>query len=67
MRHFRIQLRKLLIDKNMNKVVLRDAIVNTLLTLSKLSENHKINMDVLEKICKELNYNVGDIIDYISN
>jgi DNA-binding Xre family transcriptional regulator len=58
---------KLLIDKNMNKVSLRDAIGITPSTLSKLSKNQKVSMDVLEKICKELNCNVGDIVDYISD
>jgi len=56
---------KLLIDKNMNKVALRDAIGITPSTLSKLSKNQKVSMDVLGKICKELHCNVGDIVDYI--
>ena len=56
---------KLLIDENMNKVALRDAIGITPSTLSKLSKNQKVSMDVLEKICKELKCNVGDIVDYI--
>lgn len=58
---------KLLIDKNMNKVALRDAIGITPSTLSKLSKNKKVSMEVLEKICKELNCNVGDIVDYIND
>ncbi len=58
---------KLLIDKNMNKVALRDAIGITPSTLSKLSKNQKVSMDVLERICKELNCNVGDIVDYFDN
>ena len=58
---------KLLIDKNMNKVALRDAIGITPSTLSKLSKNQKVSMDVLEKICKELNCNVGDIVDYMDD
>jgi len=56
---------KLLIDKNMNKVALRDAIGITPSTLSKLSKNEKVSMDVLERICKELGCNVGDIVDYL--
>lgn len=58
---------KLLIDKNMNKVALRDAIGITPSTLSKLSKNQKVSMDVLGRICKELNCNIGDIVDYISD
>lgn len=56
---------KLLIDKNMNKVALRDAIDITPATLAKLSKNQPVNMEVLAKICKELKCNIGDIVDYI--
>lgn len=56
---------KLLIDKNMNKVALRDAIDITPATLAKLSKNQQVNMDVLARICKELKCNIGDIVDYI--
>jgi len=56
---------KLLIDKNMNKVALRDAIDITPATLAKLSKNQPVNMDVLARICKGLNCNIGDIVDYI--
>ena len=56
---------KLLIDNNMNKVALRDAIGITPSTLSKLSKNQNVSMDVLERICRELGCNVGDIVDYI--
>lgn len=56
---------KLLIDKKMNKMALRDAIGITPSTLAKLSKDQNISMDVLEKICKKLNCNIGDIVDYI--
>ena len=56
---------KLLIDKSMNKVALRDAIGITPSTLSKLSKNQNVSMDVLERICKELDCNIGDIVDYL--
>lgn len=56
---------KILIDKKMNKVMLRDAIKITPNTLAKLSKNEPVSMDVLGRICKELDCNVGDIVDYI--
>jgi DNA-binding Xre family transcriptional regulator len=56
---------KLLIDKNMNKVALRDAINITPATLAKLSKNQPVNMDILARICKRLHCNIGDIVDYI--
>lgn len=55
---------ELLIDKKMNKVALRDSIGNAPTTLSKLSNNKKVSMDVLEKICMELNCDVADIVEY---
>lgn len=58
---------KLLIDKNMNKVELRDAISITPSTLAKLSKNQPVSMDVLARICKELDCNIGDIVDYIKD
>jgi len=58
---------KLLIDKDMNKVALRDSIDITPATLAKLSKNQPVNMDILARICKELKCNIGDIVDYISD
>lgn len=58
---------KLLIDKKMNKVALRDAVGITPSTLSKLSKDQNVSMDVLAKICKELDCNIGDIVDYIKD
>ena len=56
---------KLLIDKNMNKVALRDAIDITPATLAKLSKNQPVNMEILARICKRLDCNIGDIVDYV--
>ena len=56
---------KLLIDKNMNKVALRDAIEIRPASLEKSSKNQQVNMDVLARIYKELKCNIGDIVDYI--
>lgn len=56
---------KLLIDKKMSKVELRDAVGMGSGTLAKLSKDERVSLEVLEKICKELNCNFGEIIDYI--
>lgn len=58
---------KLLIDKKINKVTLRDAVSITPSTLAKLSKDQKVSMDVLGRICKHLKCNVGDIVDYIDD
>ncbi len=57
---------KLLIDKDMNKVSLRDGAGFTPSTLSKLSNNKPVSMNILGKICGYLDCNIGDIVDYIS-
>lgn len=54
---------KLLIDRNMNKTALRLKSGISSTSLAKLGKNENVSMDVLKKICKELNCNVGDILD----
>ena len=49
----------------MNKVALRDAIGITPATLSKMSKNQLVSMEILSEVCKELNYSIGDIVDYV--
>ena len=55
---------KLLIDKGMNKTDLRVRIGMSQATLAKLSKGENVNTDVLNRICKTLNCNVGDIVEY---
>ena len=56
---------KLLIDKNMNKTALRDAIGITPATLARLSKNQNVTMEVLGKICHGLDCGIEDIVEYI--
>ena len=56
---------KILIDKGMNKVTLRDSIGITSATLAKLSKNERVSMEAIERICKELDCNIGDVVDYV--
>lgn len=58
---------KLLIDKGLNKTELRMRTGIGTATLAKLSANEKVSLDVLERICKELSCNIGDIIEYIED
>ena len=57
---------KLLIDKNMTKTDLRLKADIATSILAKLSKNEQVSMDVLIKICKYLQCDIGDImeIDY---
>lgn len=56
---------KILIDKNINKVTLRDGAGFTPSTLSRLSQNKPVSMEMLGRICEYLDCNIGDIVDYI--
>ncbi|WP_366924734.1 helix-turn-helix transcriptional regulator [Metallumcola ferriviriculae] len=56
---------KLLIDKGMKKTELRKVTGISPNTLTKLSNNEYVSMEVLVKICRALNCNVGDIVEVI--
>ena len=58
---------KLLIDKKMLKKDLMAKTNLTSTTLAKMGKDLPVSMDVLGRICKALDVNVGDIVDYIDD
>ena len=58
---------KLLIDKGMKKADLRKATGISPNTMTKLSNNEFVSMEVLAKICITLNCDFGDIVEVVSN
>ncbi len=56
---------KLLIDKNMTKKQLADAAELSSSTMSKLKKGQNLTTDVLCKICKALDCDFKDIMEYI--
>ena len=56
---------KLLIDKDMTAVDLRQATGIAPNTMTKLRRDEEVSMSVLVKICTALNANIGDIMDLI--
>ena len=56
---------KLLIDKRMKKTELRIATGISPNTLTKLSNNEYVSMEVLVKICRVLDCDFGDIMEII--
>jgi putative transcriptional regulator len=58
---------KLLIDKGMKKTELRLATGISPNTLTKLSNNEYVSMEVLVKICRVLHCDVGDIMEVIES
>ena len=56
---------KLLIDKSMKKTDLRLATRISPNTLTKLSNNEYVSMEVLVKICRVLDCDFGDIMEIV--
>lgn len=54
---------KILIDKNMNKVQLREAAGISSNSLAKLGKNEPVRMDVLMKIASALDCKVEDLFE----
>ena len=60
-----IKLWKLLLDKNMKKTDLIPAANISTTTLARLSKNETVRMDVMTRICKALNCDIGDIMEVL--
>lgn len=58
---------KLLVDKKMSKADLRKQADIAPNTMTKLRRDEAVNLAILMKICKTLNCDFGDIIQYISD
>jgi putative transcriptional regulator len=58
---------KLLVDKKMSKADLRKASGVSPNTMTKLRRDEPVMLNVLDKICKTLDVNYGEIIDYIAD
>jgi DNA-binding Xre family transcriptional regulator len=55
---------KLLIDKNMKKVDLSGKLGISSSTIAKMTKGEMVSMNILVKICEELDCDFGDIIHY---
>lgn len=58
---------KLLIDKNLSKTELRTSCNITKQTLADMNKNKYVSLKTLDKICKYMNCNISDVIEYIPN
>lgn len=56
---------KLLIDKNLKKVDLIERLEISSSTIAKMTKNEAVSLRVLEKICRELDCDFGDIVHYV--
>lgn len=57
---------KLLIDKDLKKKDLQQLAGISNYTISKLNRGDNVTTDVLGKICKALNCNVDDIMEFVN-
>lgn len=55
---------KLLIDNNMNKTDLMNKVKLSSSTIAKMSKGEPVSMQVLEKICENLDCDFGDLVHY---
>ena len=58
---------KLLIDKNLKKVDLMERLEISSSTIAKMTKNEAVSLRILEKICRELNCDFGDIVHYVKD
>ncbi|WP_243291613.1 helix-turn-helix transcriptional regulator [Bacillus sp. FJAT-47783] len=56
---------KLMIDQNINKTQLKDKARLSTNVIAKLGRNEFVSIETLCKLCKVLNCNIGDIVDYV--
>ena len=55
----------LLIEKGLKKTDLKKLCNISPPTLAKMGKNENISMEALQKICRALDCNIGDIVDYV--
>lgn len=58
---------KILIDRKMSKADLRKAAGVAPNTMTKMRRDEPVHLSILERICKVLDCNFGDIVDYIKD
>ena len=58
---------KILIDKNMKKVDLKDAAEISSNSIAKLGENELVRMDVLMKIATALDWKIEDLFESLTD
>lgn len=56
---------KLMIDQDLNKTQLKDKAQISTNAVAKLGKNEAVSMETLKKICRTLNCDVGDIMEFV--
>ncbi len=58
---------RLLLEKDMKKLELRDLVGMSNNTLARLGKNEGVSMDVLERICIALDCRIEDIVEFVKD
>lgn len=58
---------KRMIDQNINKTQLKEKAKISTNAVAKLGKNEAVSMETLDKICKALQCDIGDIMEFVSN
>ncbi len=56
---------KLLIDKKLNKGKLRKLANISTPSMARMGKNEYVSLEIIERICKALNCDISDIIEYV--
>ena len=56
---------KILIDKDMTKTDLRNAIGVSSATIAKMTNGEDVSISVIMKICNVLNCDIGDVVEIV--
>ena len=59
------KLRKMLIDKKMNRTELKDVAGISFNVLAKMGKNEYVSMESLHRICRTLSCDIGEIVAFI--
>ena len=58
---------RLLLEKDMKKLELRDLVGMSNNTLARLGKNEGVSMDVLERICVALDCRIENIVEFVKD
>lgn len=56
---------KRMIDQKLNKTQLKEKAKISTNAVAKLGKNEAVSMETLEKICRALNCDIGDIMEFV--
>jgi putative transcriptional regulator len=58
---------KILIDKNLKRTDLKNIAGISTSTIAKLGKGEYVSMECLDRICKSLKVDVGDVMDFVTD